>query len=153
MGEETQTSDRGTNSLERSPALDLTVFRTLQRSEPASPDALKKAFNDDVKASIGGDGPVDQEMFETVDEYLEIVGEPYSAKYFMAEDILNDLTRDDFKVIDEHILSRIKEKKQKTSFDVYKKTLEGLESLLGLDKDNETMHRILKIVKFIKNGR
>jgi hypothetical protein len=127
--------------------------RGIQRTAEAieAGKVQKKEFNDKVQKFLG-DGEVDIDLLEGVQEYRTILNKPYSAKYFLAEEILNDLTKEDFETIDTHILDILKLRKQKTTFEIYNKTLGQLEKLLGLDKDNETMHRIIKIVKFIKDG-
>ena len=148
MGEETQ---KGQET--GSKPVDLTLFRSAQRdlSQTASDQGvLEDVVNEDIKSHI--EGEVDQDLFETVEEYIEIIKEPYAVKYFKAAEIFNGLTEGDFESIDGYILDKIKNSNQKTTFEVYEKILKALEESLSISEDHETMHRIVQIVKFIEHG-
>ena len=148
MGEETKTSEEVAKP-------DLTLFRRAQRDigeTAVNGELFKEVVNENIKKSIGNDGEVDQSLFQTVEEYSEIMNEPYSVKFYMAKEIYNTLTEADFREIDKYILEKIKGSKQKTTFEVYDKTLRKLESMLNLSDDHDTMHRINTITKFIKHG-
>ena len=149
MGEETQ---KGQET--GSKPVDLTLFRSAQRdlSQTASDQGvLEDVVNEDIKSHI--EGEVDQDLFETVEEYIEIIKEPYAVKYFKAAEIFNGLTEGDFESIDRYILDKIKSSNQKTTFEVYDKLLAALEGALNLSEDYETMHRIVQVVKFIEHGK
>ena len=150
MGEETQTTEI------RPKPVDPTLFRRAQQDLSVTavrPDLVKEVLNEDIKKSIGTDGEVDETLFNTVDEYVDVMKEPYSVKYFKAKEVFNGLTEKDFESIDEYILDKIKASNQKTTFEVYNKLLAALEDVLGLSEDHETMHRIVQTVKFIEHGK
>jgi hypothetical protein len=134
---------------------DLTLFRRAQQEigEGASNKELfKEVLNEDIKKSIGNDGNIDKSLFGTVQEYVDIVGEPFSVGYYGANAIYNDLTESNFKAIDKYVLDKIKTSKQKPTPDVYNKVLKSLEGLLNLSGDHETMHRIKTVFNFIEHG-
>ena len=149
MGEETQTTEVGTSPI------DLTLFRSVQRDMSATAEnseLVKEVVNEDIKKSIGNDGKVDKELLSTVEEYIDIVREPYSVDYYSAGEIYNSLTEENFETIDKYILDKIKASNKKSTFDVYDKILKGLEDVLNISDDHNTMHRITTVAKFIKNG-
>lgn len=154
MGEDTQvkTSD---NTPTETPKPDLSLFRTARRElvdNSERPEIMKEVVNDDIKESIGNDGEIDESLFKTVDEYLEIVREPYAVKYYRADEIYNALTEKDFEAIDNYVMEKIRSSNQKSTFEVYHKILGALEDALQLSDDHQTMHRITTVAKFIKHG-
>lgn len=152
MGEEAKTTEVGASPVAK---VDLSLFRQAQRNiaETASNKGIfKEVANEDIKKSIGNDGEVDQSLFKSVDEYIEIMKQPYSVKFYNAKEIYNAMTEADFERIDKYVLDKIKSSHQKTTFEVYEKMLRAIEGALSLSDDHDTMHRIVTISKFIKNG-
>ncbi len=164
MGEETQNTEVGTQLVMSAEAVitgesaekpDLTLFRKVQREiggTAENKELFNEVVNEDIKTSIGNDGKVDKALLNTVEEYKDIVKEPYSVDYYMAGEIFNVLTEDNFETIDKYILDKIKSSNQKTTFEVYDKILKALENVLSLSDDHNTMHRIVTVAKFIKHG-
>ena len=158
MGEETQTTEVRSEPVALAKAenkVDLTLFRNVQREiadTAEKPELFKEVVNEDIKKSIGNDGKVDKALLSTVEEYIDIVREPYSVDYYRAQEIYNSLTEENFEVIDKYILDKIKTSNKKSTFDVYDKILKGLEDVLNISDDHNTMHRITTVAKFIKNG-
>lgn len=148
MGEETKTSEEVVKP-------DSTLFRGMQRDigkTAVNGELFKEVINEDIRKSISNDGRIDISLFKTVDEYREIIGEPYSVKFYEAKEIYNRMTEDDFENIDRYILNEIKKAHQKSTLEVYTKTLKNLERILNLSDDYETMHRIVTVSKFIQHG-
>lgn len=133
--------------------VDPTLFRSVQQlaTQARDVDILKEVYEDAKQFSINGEPVQDKRLIDFVEQWVVAKNEPYSVEYFDARDISMAM-REDFKTIDNYIISKLKEANQETSIDSYKAFIKKLEKSLGLTEHSETMHRITEILRFIENG-